>query len=141
MDCRILVVDDDRTVRNAIAEYLDRLGYQTDAAEDAKTAMAKMKAARYDIVVLEVNLPRYSDGYSGRYLLSYIHNRYSSVKTIVVTGDSTIETGLDSLRLGAICWIAKPFSLKVLRDKISAINLSENIRAMPNRRGCDYLNY
>lgn len=140
MNYRILVVDDDRTVRNAIAEYLHELGYLTDTAEDAKTAVARLKADMYDIVVLEVNLPRYSDGYSGLFLLGYIHNRYPMVKTIVVTGDVTIETGLESIRLGASCWMTKPFSLVNLSNKISAIIRSKNVRTLPERRGRNHLN-
>lgn len=141
MNSRILVVDDDRTVRNAIAEYLDALGYLTDTVEDAKTAVARMKSFRYDIVVMEVNLPRYSDGYTGLFLLGYIRNRYPMIETIVVTGDATIETGLESIRLGASYWMRKPFSLAKLRNRISAIIRSKTVRTLPKRRDRDHLNY
>lgn len=140
MNCRILVVDDDRTVRNAIAEYLIGLGYRTDTAEDAKTAVDRMKENMFDIVVMEVNLPRYSDGYSGQFLLSYIHNRYPTIKTIVITGDATIETGLESIRFGASYWMTKPFSLANLKSRISDIIRSKNVRSLPAKRGYDHLN-
>lgn len=140
MDYRILVVDDDRTVRNAIAEYLDDLGYRTDTAEDAKTAVARMKTARYDIVVMEVNLPRYSGGYSGLFLLGYIRNRYPMIKIIVTTGDATIETGLESIRLGANFWMTKPFTLVSLKNIISTIIRSKNVWTLPKRRDLGNLN-
>lgn len=138
MNCKILVVDDDKTVRNAITEYLAGLGYQTDTAEDAKTAVARMKSDMYDIVVMEVNLPRFSGGYSGLFLLSYIHNRYPMIKTIVVTGDATIETGLESIRMGASYWMTKPFSLVNLRNRISDIIRSKNVRSFPGRRAVTF---
>jgi DNA-binding NtrC family response regulator len=140
MNCRILVVDDDRTVRSAIAEFLNDEGFQTDTSENAKAAVTKMKTVKYDIVVMEVSLPRYSGGYSGRYLLNHIHNRYPTVKTIVVTGDATIETGLESFRLGASCWIRKPFSLVTLRDRISDIIRLKNVLSLPKKRCRNRLN-
>ena len=140
MNCRILVVDDDRTIRNAIAEYLNNLGYQTNTAKDAKAAVARMKTARYYIVVMEVSLPIYSGGYSGWYLLNHIHNRYPLTKVIVVTGDASIETGLEAIRLGAICWITKPFSLLNLKNRISAIFRSDKVRMLPKRPKHDRLN-
>lgn len=141
MNCRILVVDDDRTVRDAIAEYLSNLDYPTDTAEDAKAAMARIKTIRYDIVVMEINLPRYSDIYSGRFLLYHIHNRHPAVKTIVVTGDSSVETGMEAIRLGASSWMTKPFSLDVLESKISTLLKNRNIRSFPNRQRATGLNY
>lgn len=134
MNCRILVVDDDRTVRSAIAEFLNDEGFQTDTAENAKAAVTRMKTVKYDIVVMEVSLPRYSGGYSGRYLLNHIQNRYPTIKTIVITGDVTIETGLESIRLGANCWMTKPFSLVTLRKRISTIIQSNNVLFLPKRR-------
>jgi DNA-binding NtrC family response regulator len=130
INSRILVVDDDKTVRDAIAEFLNDQGFITDTAEDAKTAVAGIKAVRYDIVVMEVTLPIYAGGYSGLYLLNYINNRYPMIETIVVTGDTTIETGMESIRLGASGWMTKPFSLSVLKTKISAILKLKNVLAM-----------
>jgi DNA-binding response OmpR family regulator len=141
MNCKILVVDDDKTVRNAIAEFLNNHEFEADMAEDAKTALARMKSTRYDIVVMEVTLPRYSGGYSGRYLLSYIHNRYPTTKTIVVTGDASIETSLESIRLGASGWMTKPFSLAALKNRISAILQTKNVLALPGKRRRNHLNY
>jgi two-component system OmpR family response regulator len=140
MNCRILVVDDDKTIRGAIAEYLNDHGFLADTAEDAKTAVGRIKAARYDIVVMEVTLPRYPGGYTGRYLLNYIHNRHPTTKTIVVTGDATVETSLESILLGASGWMTKPFSLAALQDRISAILKSKNVLALPNGQSRNHLN-
>ena len=141
MDCRILVVDDDKTVRTSIAEYLNNLKYPTDMAENARMAMARMKTTRYDIVVMEINMPRYSDVYSGRFLLYHIHNRHPSIRVIVVTGDASIETGLEAMRLGASSWMTKPFSLDTLEVKIKELLRYKNIHAFPNRRKTNELNY
>jgi DNA-binding response OmpR family regulator len=140
MNCRILVVDDNKTVRNAIAEFLNDHGFETDTVEDAKTALARMKSTRYDIVVMEVTLPRYSDGYSGRYLLNYIHNRYPMIKTIVVTGDASIETSLESIRLGASGWMTKPFSLAELKNRISTILRTNKVLSLPKKQCRNHLN-
>lgn len=140
MNYRILVVDDDRTVRSAIAEYLNDAGFQTDTAENAKSAVSSIKTVKYDIVVMEMSLPRYPDGYCGRYLLNYIHHRYPTIKTIVATGDAAIETGLESILLGAICWITKPFPLVTLRNRITTIIQSKNVLSLIGRQRRNHLN-
>jgi len=141
MNSRILVVDDDRTIRNAIAEYLTNRNYHTDTAATAKTAMARIKTIHYDIVVMEINMPRYSDVYSGRFLLYHIHNRHPSTSAIVLTGDASIETGLEAIRLGAASWMTKPFSLDALESKISALLQNKNIHFFPNKQKNNRLNY
>jgi DNA-binding response OmpR family regulator len=140
MNCKVLVVDADRAVRGAIAEFLTDHGFQADAAEDAKTAVARMKSIRYDIVVMEICLPIYSDDYSGRHLLKYIQNRYPMIKTIVITRDASIETGLESIELGASDWMTKPFSLPTLRNRMLTIIWSQKVLSLPTNRCRNHTN-
>ena len=135
MAYRILIVDDDRTVRNSIAEYLSDFGYLTDTAGNVKSAITMMHTIRYDFVIMEVNLPSCLEEYSGEYLLNHIYYRYPWIKTIVVTGDPSIETGLEAICLGASYWLTKPFSLVVLQDRISTLISSENIRSFSQKAG------
>ncbi len=121
MHSRVLVVDDDDIIRTAIAEYLVALGYEVDTAEDAGAAMEKLRKVRYGIVVTEINFPNFTGGYSGRYLLGHIRYRSPWSKVIVITGDASIDTGLEAIRLGACYWLTKPFSLTVLRDRIAIV--------------------
>ena len=138
MAYKILIVDDDRTIRNSIAEYLTDFGYFTDTAENAKSAITKMHTVKYDFVIMEVNLPSCLSEYSGEYLLKHIHYRYPWIKTIVVTGDPSIETGLEAICLGASYWLTKPFSLVVLQDRISTLICSENVRSFSQKAGKDH---
>ena len=135
MAYKVLIVDDDGTIRDSIAEYLASFGYSTDTAENAKSAIAMMHTARYDFVIMEVNLPSCSGEYSGRYLLNHIHYRYPGIKIIVVTGDLSIETGLEAIYLGASYWFTKPLSLAVLQNRISLLISMENVRSLSQKQG------
>ena len=121
MAFKVLIVDDDRTIGNLIAEYLTTFGYIAETADNVKLAVSLMQAVRYDIVIMEVNLPDCTGGYCGKYLLNHIHFRYPWIKIIVVTGDTSIETGLEAISLGASYWLTKPFSLDVLINRISIL--------------------
>ena len=134
MTHKILIVDDNRIIRTSIAEYLGVFGFSTDTADDAKAAVSMMQRVRYDFVIMEINLPTYTGGYSGEFLLNQIRYRYPWVKTIVITGDMSIETGLESIRLGASYWLTKPFSLEVLKNRISILASLGNVRSFTKKQ-------
>lgn len=101
---RILLVEDDESMRDATRAQLEREGYETTAAFDAPQALEMLKASPHDLVITDLNLP----GESGLELLKKIRAEYPDTTVIVITGYGTIETAVDAMKCGAFDYLAKP---------------------------------
>jgi two-component system, NtrC family, sensor kinase len=101
---RILIVDDERSIRITCKAFLTNAGYDAEVAEDAFTALEMMKSENYDVVVTDIIMPKMS----GVELLAAIREVTPHVQVIMMTGGPTIETASEALRLGAFDYLAKP---------------------------------
>ena len=119
---KILIVDDEPRIRELIREHLQYAGYTCDEAADGSAALARVSAAGYDLVILDVSLP---DG-SGYDLCRFIRET-SKVPIIFLTAadeETDIIMGLD---IGGDDYITKPFKLAVFLSRVNALlRRSEN---------------
>src|SRR5947209_8691725 len=90
---RLLVVDDDPLIVNSLAEFLRLEGYQVDTANDGADAVEMLAAARYNLVLTDVNMPRTN----GLELLRTIRNQYPDIVILVITGYGTIENAVEAV--------------------------------------------
>lgn len=102
----ILVVDDEKSIRVTISEFLKRDGYEVLTAENAEAALAMLDARGFDLVLTDIVMPRFS----GVALLKEIHDRQSNVQVIMMTGEPTVETAVEAVRSGARDYLAKPIA-------------------------------
>ncbi|HUG90962.1 MAG TPA: sigma-54 dependent transcriptional regulator [Planctomycetaceae bacterium] len=100
----LLVVDDDRHVREAIADYLRGLGHRTETAADCAEALARLNDSAYDVVVCDVNLPD-RDGFG---VLEWAVENRPDTAVILLTGYGTIESAVEAIRVGAFDYLTKP---------------------------------
>ncbi len=115
----LLIVDDERSVRDACREIATALGYQAGAAESAEQALRLIEAQSVDVVFLDLKLP----GTSGLEAMRQIKVRRPDVEVIVVTGHGTVESAVQAMKAGAYDYVTKPFSmaeLKLLLSRVSA---------------------
>jgi DNA-binding NtrC family response regulator len=119
---KILVVDDDKDVRNMLDTFLRADGYSIDTAEGVDSALGLMKSNDYDIMLIDKNMPG-TDGNreGGIDLLRHVRSQSLSSEVIMMTGYPTIETAIEALKLGAFDYIRKPFSLNNLRLKMKRL--------------------
>lgn len=131
----VLVVDDERGIRNTLKEFLKGSGHEVFVAPDVDEGKSHLEANPIDVIVLDLVLPKKS----GLDLLRYVHDFLPEVETIVMTGEPTIETTVEAMRLGAFDFLAKPVrgnrmchvvelaaKKKALRDKtVRALKESE----------------
>lgn len=103
----ILVVDDEREVREALQSALDQGGYEVAVAPDAQNALDQMAVRAFPVVVTDVHLP----GLSGLDFLSEIRARYPDTLGVVITGHASTETAVEALKRGAYDFIQKPFRI------------------------------
>jgi CheY-like chemotaxis protein len=105
---KILVADDDRTLRYAITRLLSAAGYSVTAARDGGEALRKIGRGTFDLVFLDIWMPRMS----GLEVLAHVRAAPSRPKIVVMTSDNTPETLLRAVREQAYEYISKPFPPK-----------------------------
>ncbi len=103
----ILVVDDEKNIREGLGEYLRLDGYDVTLAADGKEGVLAADRGDVDLVVTDLRMP----GLSGGELLKHVASRYPSVPVIVLTGHGTVEDAVDAMRNGAYDFITKPVNL------------------------------
>ena len=113
---KVLIVDDEELIRNIIKEYCHNEGYITDEASDGLEAIDKVENNDYDIVILDLMMPKL-DGYSSYSQIKSIKN----VPTIVLSARSEEADKLLGFNLGIDDYMTKPFSPKELMARIKAV--------------------
>lgn len=124
-DIKILTVDDMATMRRIIKSILNQLGYHNvDEAENGKDALAKLKQNKYDLVLLDWNMPE-MDGIT---LLKEIRNdpQLKDIPVIMVTAEAKKENVLLAIQSGANNYIVKPFNAETLKEKLDKVYESLN---------------
>jgi two-component system phosphate regulon response regulator OmpR len=112
----VLVVDDDRTIREMLSEYLSSEGFRVAVAEDGAAMRRAIESAAPDLVLLDLKLPK-EDGLS---LARYLRERFD-VGIIMVTGASGVVDRIVGLEVGADDYVAKPFEPRELLARIKSV--------------------
>jgi two-component system copper resistance phosphate regulon response regulator CusR len=114
---RILIAEDDSALASFVKKGLDAEHYAVDVSNDGEQARAMAGEFDYDLVVLDLNLPRL-DGVS---ILRYLRTRKPSMPILVLTGRTRVEDRVQCLDLGADDYLGKPFSFTELSARIRAL--------------------
>ncbi|GMT42077.1 MAG: acetoacetate metabolism regulatory protein AtoC [bacterium] len=112
---RILVVDDDESMRSALAETLTRCGHLVDTAD--VDCINKMEAKDYRLVIADVKTP----GTNGLEILEQIKNSYPKTGVILITAYGTVDTAVESMKKGADDYLLKPFSGDALESAVKSV--------------------
>ncbi len=113
MKFRILVVDDEKNIREGLAKSLELDGYEAILASDGLEAIAIMEEDEIDLVISDLKMPKMN----GEELLRRIVSDWPSISVIILTGHGTIETAVQSMRNGAFDFMTKPINL----DRLSML--------------------
>jgi two-component system sensor histidine kinase/response regulator len=103
---QILVIDDERGLREGCRRALARYGYPVDVAATGEEGLAKVREGDFGLVLIDVMMP----DISGIELLATIHQQDPDIVCIIITGYATVELAVQAMKLGAYDFIAKPFS-------------------------------
>jgi two-component system OmpR family response regulator len=114
---RILVVEDDTVLAAALTRALTQAAYVVDLAEDGEIANEALRTNTYDLVVLDIALPKL-DGLS---VLKRMRDRRSHVPVLVLTARDTLEDRVLGLDLGADDYMTKPFDLPEFEARVRAL--------------------
>lgn len=113
---RVLVVDDEEKIRNVIKEYAEFEGYEIDEACDGMEAIAKCKDNNYDIIIMDIMMPKL-DGFSSIKEIRKIKN----IPVIMLSARSEEYDKLFGFEIGIDDYVVKPFSPKELMARINAV--------------------
>ena len=108
---RLLVVDDEQTIRRLCTTVGSSLGYLCSEAESAEAALARSPSIAPDIVIADLRLPNLS----GAELLRQLKARLPETEVVIMTGHGSIESAVEAMKLGAYDYIQKPFRVEELR--------------------------
>ena len=111
MSTRILIVDDELSMREFLSILLEREGYSMDQADSAEAAMTMIESAFFDLVVSDVNMP----GLDGLDLLKIVKKQSPETAVLLITAFSTTEQAVEAMKLGAYDYIAKPFKVEEIK--------------------------
>src|SRR5438876_5594333 len=114
---RILVVEDDSLLAQGLTRVLARAGHAVDRAETGVQADRALRAASYDLVVLDIGLPDI-DGFE---VLRRLRLRHASANVLVLTARDAIEDRVHGLDLGADDYLTKPFSVTEFEARVRAL--------------------
>jgi DNA-binding NtrC family response regulator len=123
----LLIVDDEKALREAIAERLEDHGFVVEQADSGEAALQRLAEFAFDILITDLRLP----GIDGRKVLEAALERYPEIIPIVITGYGTVKDAVEAIKQGAADFITKPFQfdalLHVLRSALEQRRLkSEN---------------
>ena len=107
---RILIVEDEARIRAFLARAFEAEGFGVDVVGDGELGLARALAGQYDLVVLDLMLP----GLSGLEALRELHREKSDLPVLILSARSDLPIKLKSFELGAVDYVAKPFSLDEL---------------------------
>jgi response regulator RpfG family c-di-GMP phosphodiesterase len=126
---RVLIVDDEKFIRDILADFLGMEGYIVRTAEDGAAALQELANAHYDLIISDLKMPRMG----GIELLEQIGTAAPNALTVIMTGFGTVETAIDAMKRGAYDYILKPFKveevIRVVQRGLEKQRLSaENLR-------------
>ncbi len=135
---RILVLDDDEQMRMALSTTLKHMGYEVSEAEDAQKALKILSKEHFDVIFSDLKMPK-TDG------IEFLKKakKITEAPIVIITAFGTIETAVESMKLGAFDFILKPFSAdalkKVINLAISHSSASKNITETSPESPSDFI--
>ena len=116
---KILIIDDERAIRNSLKEILSDEGYDVDVAEDGATALAMVDKEKYNVIFCDIKMP----GMDGTEVLEKMVAEGIDSAIVMISGHGDIETAVECIKKGAFDFIQKPLDLN--RILITIKNASE----------------
>ena len=107
---RILVADDEESIRWVLSKALVKKGFKVDLAEDGKQALSMFRSNHYDLAVLDIKMP----GLQGLELLKLAQEEFPDTLGGIMTAESTMENAVAAMKNGAYDYLTKPFDLDAL---------------------------
>lgn len=121
----ILVVDDEKNIRETLCQALEPLHLDVHAAVNGTDALNKLQEQSYRLILLDLRMP----GMDGMEVLRHVRKYQPDIRIIIITAHGTIESAVEAMKLGAVDFIQKPFTPKEIRGLVQRVLDREQIAA------------
>lgn len=111
---KILVVDDDYSIRTVLKEALQEDGYRVQLAGDGESAFNLANQEKFDLIITDLIMPKYN----GIELMEQLRNNDPTIGFLIITAFGTIEKAVESMQKGAYDFITKPFTIAHIRSRV-----------------------
>jgi len=111
---RILIVDDDESIRKTLANILEEKGYIVNTAENGKEAIKKSRAKFYNLALIDIRLP----DMEGTKLLTAMREATPRMVKIIITGYPSLQNAIEAVNKGADAYVVKPFNMDSVLNTI-----------------------
>ena len=130
---KILIIDDERAIRNVLKEILTNEGFTVDEATDGEEGYKKFSQETYDLVLCDIKMPK-MDGIE---FLQKVNESQSDVPVIMISGHGNIETAVDAVKKGAFDYISKPPDLNrlliTIRNGLDKVTLVKETKVLKRK--------
>ena len=134
----ILVVDDERAIRNSLKEILEYENYKVEVAENGADGLSKVQNGKYDLIFSDIKMPE-MDGIA---FLEAVLKERGDVPVIMMSGHAEIDTAVKSIKLGAYDFISKPLDMNrilvTVRNALDKKNLVQETAILKKKVGSKY---
>ena len=122
---KLLVVDDEKNLRLVVQKELSRQGHDVEAASDGEEAWEAIEAKDFDVLLCDINMPRLD----GLGLLRRVRERSQTPpEVIMLTGQATVESAIEAMKLGAYDYLTKPYRLNELAALVTQASEKQQLK-------------
>lgn len=111
---KVLLIDDEEEFLSTLSERMEIRGMEVSTAATAQNAVAALDSNEYDAIVLDLQMP----DMNGIEMLKIIKKNHPEMQVILLTGQATLEAGIEAMKLGAMDFMEKPADINSLTEKI-----------------------
>ena len=130
---RILIVDDESSIRRTLREILEFEKFEVEEAADGMEGLAKLRQSAFDVVLMDIKMPR-MDGMDA---LDKVHELCPGTSVVMISGHATIDTAVESVKRGAFDFISKPPDLNrlliTIRNAMDKSSLLQETRQLKRK--------
>ena len=126
---KILIIDDEKSIRNSLKETIEDEGYEVDVAEDGPTALAMVEKEKYGVIFCDIKMP----GMDGIEVLDKLMDMGVDSAVVMISAHGDLETAVECIKKGAFDYIAKPFT-SINRIFITIKNATEKVSLVKETR-------
>jgi len=133
---KILIIDDEESIRKSLAAVLEEKGYLVDMAENGQVAIEKSKTKAYNLALIDIRLP----DMEGTDLLTAIKENTPDMVGIIVTGYPSLQNAIEAVNKGADGYIVKPLTIDVLLDMVKKhLKIQQETRKYSEQKVAEFI--
>ena len=117
MPFTVLIVEDDRALREALADTIELAGFSCLQADCGEAGVAQLKRQQPDVILSDVNMPG-MDGYG---LLQYVTEHYAQIPMVLMTAYASVDQAVNAVQMGALDYLVKPVQANQLIELLQRV--------------------